>query len=166
MKQNAEVVELALTWFDENNPFDHDRDKKLLVSFSTGFTSTTSDAVNAERAVEIGRQMQMKLDETMQMNQNIFIRVTKIAPERGRVNCTSRSSALKELGFPTIELCFLFSWFWRFVNMFLFLSLETSYRKWAQYYTQRQASRSFLSFIKGGAKTPDTANPRNNKHKT
>ena len=63
MKRDAEVVELALTWFDENNPFDHDRDKQLLVSFSTGFTSTTGDAVNAERAAEVARQMQIKLDE-------------------------------------------------------------------------------------------------------
>ena len=50
---------------DENNPFDHDRDKQLLVSLSTEFTSTADDAVNAERATEIqeiGRQMQIKLD--------------------------------------------------------------------------------------------------------
>ena len=62
MKRDAEVVELALKWFEENNPFDHNRDKKLLVSFSTGFTSNANDAVNAERAVEVGREMQMKLD--------------------------------------------------------------------------------------------------------
>ena len=34
----------------------------MLVSFSTGFTSTASDAVNAERAPEVGREMQKKLD--------------------------------------------------------------------------------------------------------
>jgi hypothetical protein len=62
MKRDAEMIELALKWFEENNPFDHNRDKKLLVSFSTGFTSTADDAVNAERAVEVGREMQIKLD--------------------------------------------------------------------------------------------------------
>jgi len=65
MKRDAEAVKLALKWFDENNPFDHDRDKQLLVSFSTGFTGTADDAVNAERATEIqeiGRQMQVKLN--------------------------------------------------------------------------------------------------------
>ena len=65
MKRDVEAVKLALIWFDENNPFDHDRDKQLLVSFSTDFTSTADDAVNAERATEIqeiGRQMQIKLD--------------------------------------------------------------------------------------------------------
>ena len=61
-KRDAEVVELALKWFEENNLFDHNRDKKLLVSFSTGFTSNVNDAVNAERAVEVGIDMQMKLD--------------------------------------------------------------------------------------------------------
>ena len=34
----------------------------MLVSFSTGFTSTANDAVNAERAAEVGREMQTKLD--------------------------------------------------------------------------------------------------------
>lgn len=62
MTRDAEAVELAFKWFEENNPFDCDRDKQLIVSFSTGFTSTVDDAVNAERAVEVGRQMQMKLD--------------------------------------------------------------------------------------------------------
>ena len=60
MKRDAEAIGLALKWFEENNPFD--RDKKLLVSFSTGFTSTANDAVNAERAAEVGREMQIKLD--------------------------------------------------------------------------------------------------------
>jgi len=45
-----------------NNPFDHNREKKLVVSFSTGFMSNTDDTVNAERSVEVGRETQMKLD--------------------------------------------------------------------------------------------------------
>ena len=63
MKRDAEAVKLALKWFDENNPFNYDRDKQLLVSFSSGFTSTAE--VNAERSTEIQeirRQMQIKLD--------------------------------------------------------------------------------------------------------
>ena len=62
MKRDAEAIGLALKWFEENNPFDHDRDKQLLVSFSTGFRSTADDAGNAERAAEVGREMQIKLD--------------------------------------------------------------------------------------------------------
>ena len=62
MKRDAEAVELAFQWFEENNPFDHDRDKEMLVSFSKGFTSTGDDPVNAERAAEVGREMQIKLD--------------------------------------------------------------------------------------------------------
>ena len=62
MKRDAEAIVLVLKWFEENNPFDKDRDKKLLVSFSTGFTSTANDAVNAERAAEVGREMQTKMD--------------------------------------------------------------------------------------------------------
>lgn len=32
------------------------------MSFSTGFTSTADDTVNAKRAAEVGRDMQIKLD--------------------------------------------------------------------------------------------------------
>ena len=39
-------------WLEENNPFDLDRDKQLLVSFSTGFTSTANDTITAERVAK------------------------------------------------------------------------------------------------------------------
>ena len=32
------------------------------MSFSTGFTSTADDSVNAERSAEVGMEMQIKLD--------------------------------------------------------------------------------------------------------
>ena len=64
MKRDTEAVELALKWFEENMPFDNNRDKELLVSFSTGFTSTEGETVNAERAgmQMVGMEMQIKLD--------------------------------------------------------------------------------------------------------
>ena len=62
MKRDAEAIELVLKWLEENNPFHLDYDKQLLVSFSTGFTSTAGYAANAERAAEVGRQMQINLD--------------------------------------------------------------------------------------------------------
>ena len=45
MKRDAEAIGPVLKWLEENNPFDLDRDKQLLVSFSTGFASTADDAV-------------------------------------------------------------------------------------------------------------------------
>lgn len=62
MKRDAEDVELVLKWYEDMDPFDNDRDKELLVSFSTGFTSTGDEAVNAERAAEVGMEMPIKLD--------------------------------------------------------------------------------------------------------
>ena len=44
---------------EESNPFNLDCDKQFLVSFSTGLTSTTNDVVDAERAAEAGREMQI-----------------------------------------------------------------------------------------------------------
>jgi len=63
MKRDAEAVALAFTWLEENNPSNYGRYKQLLGSFSTGFTSTANDEVNAERAAEVGREMQKKLDK-------------------------------------------------------------------------------------------------------
>lgn len=62
MMRDAEAISLVFKWLEENNPFDHNREKDLLVSFSTGFTSTSDDAVNAETAADVGREMQVKLD--------------------------------------------------------------------------------------------------------
>ncbi len=63
MKQDAAAVALALKWFEENNSFDHNRDKELLVSISTGFTSTADDtAVNAVHYGTIFSQRRWQLD--------------------------------------------------------------------------------------------------------
>ena len=62
MKQDTEVIGLILELLTENNPFDLDRDKHLLVSFPTGVTSIADDAFNVEWVVGVGREMQIKLD--------------------------------------------------------------------------------------------------------
>ena len=62
MKRDAKAVELVLKWFEEYKPFDNDRDKELLVSFSTGCTSTADDSDNADIAAEVGMEMQIKMD--------------------------------------------------------------------------------------------------------
>lgn len=61
MMRDAEVIELVLKWFEENNPFVHDRNNHLLVSFSTGFINNPDDAINAERAIEVGKEILIKL---------------------------------------------------------------------------------------------------------
>ena len=62
MKQDTEAIGLVLKWLEEKKLFDLDCDKQLLVYFSTGFTSTVDDVVNAERAAEVGRKMQINFD--------------------------------------------------------------------------------------------------------
>ena len=58
MQRDAEAVAHIGTWFDSRKPFDQDRDRALLVSFSTGFTSTEgADDVNADQAMKVGEQM-------------------------------------------------------------------------------------------------------------
>ena len=81
MKRDAGAV--ALKWFEENMPFDNNRDKELLVSFSTGFTSTGDDSVNAERAAEVGMEMQIKLDGQS---------VTLSMDVKSKVNATQKDS--------------------------------------------------------------------------
>ncbi len=96
MKRDTEAISRALTWFQENDPFDQDRDIKLLVSFSTGFTSTENYQVNAEKAAEIGREMHKKLDRksvtsTMEVKFKVqalssFRKTSKINEKRIHVN--------------------------------------------------------------------------------
>uniref|UniRef100_UPI00358E3900 uncharacterized protein n=1 Tax=Myxine glutinosa TaxID=7769 RepID=UPI00358E3900 len=62
MKKDDDTVNAIVGWLEEVNPFDATRDSKTLVSFSTGFSSTPEDPVNADQAEEVGRAMQAKID--------------------------------------------------------------------------------------------------------
>ena len=62
MKKDNDAVNAIVGWLDEVNPFDSTRDRKTLVSFSTGFSSTPGDSVNSDKAEEVGRDMQEKMD--------------------------------------------------------------------------------------------------------
>ena len=62
IKKDDDAVNAIVGWLEEVNPFDATRDKKTLVSFSTGFSSTPDDLVNADRAEEVGSAMQVKMD--------------------------------------------------------------------------------------------------------
>ena len=55
MQKDNDAVHAMVGWLEEVNPFDNTRDRKTLVSFSTGFTSSPGDPVNADQAEEIGR---------------------------------------------------------------------------------------------------------------
>ena len=50
MKNDEDAVNAIVGWLEEVNPFDATRDRKTLVSFSTGFSSTPEDPVNADQA--------------------------------------------------------------------------------------------------------------------
>ena len=62
MKRDNDAVNTIVGWLEEVNPFDATRDKKTLVSFSTGFSSTPEDQVKADQAEEVGRPIQAKMD--------------------------------------------------------------------------------------------------------
>ena len=49
-------------WLDEMQSFDGTHEKNVLISLSTGFLSTVVDNVNADKAVNIGKNIQIKLD--------------------------------------------------------------------------------------------------------
>jgi len=50
MKRDAKTVELALKWFEENKPFDNDRDNELLVNRIYN-SQAQDDSVTAERGI-------------------------------------------------------------------------------------------------------------------
>ena len=62
MKKDENAVNAIVGWLEEVNPFDATRDSKIVVSFSTGFSSTPDDPVNADQAEEVGRAVQAKMN--------------------------------------------------------------------------------------------------------
>ena len=62
IQKDSQAVLAIVRWLKEINPFDSTRDGKTLVSFSTGFSSSSEDSVNPEKAEEIGRAMQIEMD--------------------------------------------------------------------------------------------------------
>ena len=89
MKRDTEAVGLILKWVEESNPFN-------LVSFSTGFTSATDDVVNAERAAEVGMEVQINLKgksvtSTMQVKFKVQVfslrrKIPKVNEEKLHIN--------------------------------------------------------------------------------
>ena len=43
-------------------PFSSSRDKNLLISFSTGFVSMDGDGINPKKSLNVGVDIQLKLD--------------------------------------------------------------------------------------------------------
>ena len=59
---DEKAVMVVNNWFNEMQPFDDARDANVLISFSTGFFSRGNDGINPEKTLEIGNQIQAKLD--------------------------------------------------------------------------------------------------------
>ena len=62
MKRDSEVIELALKWLKKTNPSTTIETSLCPSQQDLRLTSTADDAINAERATEVGREMQIKLD--------------------------------------------------------------------------------------------------------
>ena len=62
MKNDEDAVNAIFGWLEEIDLFDATWDKKTLVSFITGFSSTPEDPVNADQAEEVGRAMLAKMN--------------------------------------------------------------------------------------------------------
>lgn len=60
MKKDDEAVNAIVGWLEEVNPFDATRAGNILVSFSTGFSSTPEDPINADQAEEVDAKMDGK----------------------------------------------------------------------------------------------------------
>ena len=63
MEKDAQAIASIRTWLENKDPFDEDRDKNVLVAFSTGFYSTSGvDKVNAEKSSEVGKAIYKSLN--------------------------------------------------------------------------------------------------------
>ena len=68
MERDSSAATLVFKWLEEYKPCDEKRNKQSLVSFPAGFGSTKDDLVNADRAFEVGREVQVMMDEKHQQH--------------------------------------------------------------------------------------------------
>ena len=61
-KADGMVVTSIGKWLEELEPFDETRDKKVLISLSTGFYSKGEDGINPENALHVGEMIQEQLN--------------------------------------------------------------------------------------------------------
>ena len=59
---DEKAIALVSNWLEEMKPFDGSNAESILLSFSTGFISKSGDGINPEKACEVGREIQSKLD--------------------------------------------------------------------------------------------------------
>ena len=59
---DEQAIGLVNNWLEEMQPFDGSNTENILIPFSTGFISKNGDGINPEKAREVGRKIQLKLD--------------------------------------------------------------------------------------------------------
>ena len=63
---DEKAIALANSWLEEMEQFDKITAQNILISFSNGFISKDGDGINPEKALELGRKMQVQLDNNIQ----------------------------------------------------------------------------------------------------
>ena len=59
---DEKAMALVNSWLEEMEPFDKINAQNILTSFSTGFISKDGDGINHEKALELGRELQVQID--------------------------------------------------------------------------------------------------------
>ena len=89
IKGDDAAVNAICGCLEEYNPFDEDRDRNVLVSFSTGFTSSSEDDVNVDEAENVGGMFQKTMDGKSvlgPMSRKNQVKTLKILREAPKVN--------------------------------------------------------------------------------
>ena len=95
MKRDSEVIELALKWLKKTTPLTTIETSLCPSQQDSRLTSTADDAINAERATEIGREMQIKLNGKS---------VTSTMEVKFKVNALSSLRKISEVNAKKIHL--------------------------------------------------------------
>ena len=59
---DEKAIALVNRWLEEMEPFEKINAQNILIFFLIGFTSKDGDGINPERALELGRKLQVRLD--------------------------------------------------------------------------------------------------------
>ena len=98
MKRDSEVIELALKWLKKTTPSTTIETSLCPSQQDSRLASTVDDAINAERATEVEREMQIKLDgKSVTSTMEVKFKVNALSSLRKNSNVYGKKIHLNSL---------------------------------------------------------------------
>ena len=95
---DKKAIALVNSWLEETEPFDKINAQNIVISFSTRFISKDGDGINPEKALELGRKLQVQFDgniPTATLERKLKVKSSAALRKNVTENPTTPVNALK-----------------------------------------------------------------------